>query len=93
MLPAGDQDLAQQHPGRFLLRDRLDQLLLVDEAVGDQEVAELLLGVGRAGGDDAAVLEEDALLDLAAADHQGAGLARLGNPLQELGELHRLEVA
>ena len=89
----GHQDLAQQHAGRFLLGDGLDQLLLGDVAVAHQEVAELLLGVGGPGGDDAAVQEEDPLLDLAAADHQRSGLARLGNPLQELGELHRLQVA
>ena len=92
--PAGrHQDLPQQHAGRLLLGDGLDQLLLGDVAVAHQEMAELLLGVGGPGGDDAAVHEEDPLLDLVAADDQRPGLARLGDPLQELGELHRLQVA
>ena len=89
----GHQDLAQQHLGLFLHVHRLGQDRLVDEAVADQEMAQVLLGVARRRRDHLAGLEEDPLLDVAVVDHQGAGLARLRQPLQELGELHGLEVA
>ena len=88
-----DQDLAEQLPFRFLARQRLVDLLVRQITVAGKKTAEVLLGVGRGRGQDGAVVEEDLLLDVAVVDHQCAGLLAHGQPLQELGEHHRLEVA
>ena len=91
--PRGDQDLAQQGAGLLLQLDGLGKLQLADQAVADQEVAQVLLGLGRRGGQDAPVLEIDPLLDLAAVDLERAALLALRQPLQQLVELHGAEVA
>ena len=88
-----DQDPAQQHLLRRLALHALGELLLGDESVGDQEMPEVLLGIGRGRGNDHAVAEEDPLFDLAVVEDQSTGLLALRQPLQQLGELHRLDVA
>ena len=52
-----------------------------------------ILGIGRGGGDDEALREVDLLLHLAVVDHQGARLLAGREPLQQLRQHHRLEIA
>ena len=59
----------------------------------DQELAERLARVVRPGREDVALAQDDALLDRAPLDVQGARLLTGGDPLQDVGQRHRAQVA
>jgi hypothetical protein len=65
----------------------------VMEAVADQCGAQVLARGSVEEEEKTPLLEDDLLLDAAVVDHERAGFLRAGEPLEELGELHRLEVA
>jgi hypothetical protein len=88
-----DQDLAEEDLGLLLDLHGHLQLLLADVAVGDQKVAQVLPLVGRGGRGDPAVLEIDALLHPVPVDQERAGLGAQGEPLKQLSQLHRLQIA
>src|SRR4029077_6736442 len=71
---------------------RLGEGLVADQAVAHQEVAEVLLRTVGGRGDDEAVPEEDLLDELGVVDFERTGLLAQGEPLEQLFELHRLEV-
>ena len=56
-------------------------------------MAEILALVGGGSEVDAPLLEVDPFLDTVAFDEQSPGFLAKGKPLQQLGELHRLQVA
>ena len=88
-----DEDLSEEDLRLLLDLHRHLQLVLRDESVRHQEVAEVLPLVGGGGRRDAPLLEVDALLDAVPIDEQSAGLRAQGEPLKQLSQLHRLEVA
>ena len=90
--PVRDEDRAEEPALLLLAEQRAEQLLLGDEPEADQELAERLAGVVRPGREDVAVAQDDALLDGAPLDVQGAGLSARGDPLQDVGQGHRPQV-
>src|SRR5882762_2743842 len=76
-----------------MVEERAEELLFRDEALADEELPQgLARVVGPRGVDDSA-LEEDPLLDRAALQVKRTRLPSRGDPLQDLGEVHRPEVA
>ncbi len=87
-----DQDHADEPAFLLLAEQGLEQLLLGDQRVADQELAEGLPRVVGPRGVDDPVLEGDALLDGAPVDLEGARLPPPRDPLQDLGEVHGAQV-
>ena len=88
-----DEDPAEEDLRLLLDLHRHFELLLRDVAVRDEEVAEVLALVGGGRRGDAAVREVDALLDAVPVDQEGAGLRAEREPLKQLSQLHRLQIA
>ena len=88
-----DQDLAQEHAVASCSSTALASCSSVIRPWLTRKWPRYSSGSVEAGGDDQPVLEEDLLLDLAVVDLQRAGLRALGEPLEQLLELHRPEVA
>src|SRR5262249_22610785 len=74
-------------------QERLEELLLRDQAHADQELAERFAGVGGPGGVDEAFADDDAFLYRTPLDVERTRLLARGNPLEDVGQRHRLEVA
>ena len=91
--PVRDEDRAEQPPLLLLGQQRAEELLLADQAQPDQELPERLAGVVRPGREDVALAQDDPLLHGAPLDVQGARLAPRGDPLQDVGQGHRPQVA
>ena len=73
--------------------EELLELLLAHVAPSHQVVAEELSGILRRHRDHTAVLEVDLLGEPGPFDDQGSRLAALGDPLEDVGEGHGVEVA
>ena len=73
--------------------EQLLEFFLADVAPADEIASEKFLGVVRSRGDDPPLVEVELLLEPDTIDCQGPRLSALRDPLKQVGEGHRFEIA